>query len=122
MAEYWNETFTERLDDTYSQGTATLTGRVDITTRVTSAELESLPQTEYVKVVVECGSARSGFGVTILPGDEPPLSTMSVADEMRALVDALPNHEFEGVLRRQAPERRGGAFSQISAFGRTVKC
>lgn len=121
MTEYWNDTFDERLEDAYARDLAILAGRVDITTRVSAAELEGLPQTSYVEVVTEHGSSEQGFGAAIVPGEQPPLSTESVAREMRELVAALPNHEFEGVLRRQAPARFGGAFSRINAYGRTVR-
>lgn len=120
MTEYWNDTFDERLEDAYAQDLAILTGRVVITTRIAAAELQGLPHTDYVKPFVEYGNPEDGYVVAIVPGDVPPLSTESVAREMWELVAALPNRQFEGVLRRQAPAQHGGAFSRISASGRSV--
>lgn len=121
MTEYWNDTFDERLEEAYAQDLAILTGLVDVAGRVTAAELENLPHTHYVKAVVKYGNVDDGFGVAIGPGDVPPLSTESVALEVRMLVEALPGRQFEGALRRQAPARRGGAISRIDAHGRTVR-
>lgn len=121
MTDYWNDTFDERLEEAYAEDVTVLTGRVVITTRITAAELQGLPRTDYVKAYVEYGNPDDGYVVAIVPGDQPPLSTMSVADEVRALVEALPDRQFEGVLTRQAPARRGGAFSTITASGRTVR-
>lgn len=102
-----------------AQDPATLTGRVDITSYVSAAELENLPQ--YVKAVVEYGNADNGFGVAILPGDEPPLSTMPVAEEVRALIEALGDHDFSGALVRTAAAKHGYARSRICVFGRSVR-
>lgn len=121
MTEYWTETFVERLDDTYAEDVATLTGRVVITTRITAAELQGLPRTDYVEAFVEYGNPEDGYVVAIVPGKVAPLSTESVAREVRGLVEVLPDRQFEGVLRRQAPTRFGGAFSRISASGRAVR-
>lgn len=120
MTEFWNDTFAERIDDTYAEDVAVLTGRIVITTRITAAELQCLPRTDYVKAYVEYGNPDDGYVVAIVPGAQPPLSTMSVANEVRTLVEALPDRQFEGFLRRQAPARRGGAFSRINASGRSV--
>lgn len=120
MTEYWNDTFAERLEDDYAQDLAILTGRVVITTRITAAELKGLPHTDYVKAFVEYGNPEDGYVVAIVPGKVAPLSTESVARDVRALVEALPDRQFEDALRRQAPARLGGAFSRISAAGRTV--
>lgn len=121
MTEYWNDTFDERLDETYAEDVATLTGRVDITSYVASAELENLPQTQYVKAVAEYGNSSNGFGVAILPGAVPPLSTMSVATELRVLIEALPNHDFSGALLRTAAAKYGYGRSRINVFERTVR-
>lgn len=101
--------------------TATLTGRIDILPRLTPADLDALPAAVCVKVVTEFGNAVEGFGAVITPSGRPPLSTQEVAREIQALIDALPGHEFEGVMSRQAGARFGGAFSTIGALGRTVK-
>lgn len=108
------------LEDAYTQDLAILVGRINVTGRVSAVALENLPPTDYVEVVAEYGHDDVGFGVAILPGEAPPLSTAAVADQVRVLIEALPGHEFEGVLTRQAPARRGGAFSRICALGRTV--
>lgn len=120
MTEYWTEAFVERLDDTYAEDVAALTGRVVISTRITAAELQGLPRTDYVEAFVEYGNPEDGYVVAIVPGKVAPLSTESVAREVRALVEALPDRQFEGALRRQAPAQRGGSFSRISVAGRTV--
>lgn len=100
---------------------ATLTGRIDILPRLTAADMDGLPATSCVKVVVDFGNATEGFGAVIAPGDDPPLSTQSVAREIQELIDALPGHKFEGIMSRQAGARFGGAFSTITASGRTVR-
>lgn len=93
---------------------ATLLGRIMITGRSKAADL-NVPAFQYIKV------ADDGYGAVVISSGEPPLSTESVAREVRALIEALPGHEFKGALIRRASGRFGGARSRIEVSGRDVK-
>lgn len=84
---------------------AALTGAITIHPGAGTDDLDRIPETNYVQV--------SPDGTAIVPGDQPPLSTLSVVLEVRALIEALHGFEFDGVLVRTAASKYGSARSRI---------
>lgn len=92
---------------------ATLAGSVVIEPAAGRDDLDRVPVTSYVQV--------NRDGTAIVPTDVPPLSTESVAREVRALIEALPSFEFDGVLVRTAGSKYGSARSRISVTDSIVR-
>jgi len=86
---------------------ATLGGTIFIEPNITDDEVNLAPQTLYVRLIA------TDDGSGIIAGDWPPLSTESVAREVRALIEALPGFVFNGFLVRTAASKYGSARSRI---------
>jgi hypothetical protein len=92
---------------------ATLTGSITIEPAVEIDDLDRIPETSYVQV--------NHDGMAIVPSGEVPLSTESVAREVRALIEALRGFEFDGVLVRTAASKYGSARSRIVVTDSVVR-
>lgn len=92
---------------------ATLTGVITIRPGADADDLDRIPETNYVQV--------NRDGTAIVPTDVPPLSTESVAREVRTLIDVLPSFEFNGVLIRTAAPGFGSARSRIVVTDSVVR-
>jgi len=84
---------------------ATLTGTITIHPAAGTDDLDRIPETSYVRV--------NHDGTAIVPSGEAPLSTESVAREVRALIEALHGFEFDGILIQTAASKYGSARSRI---------
>jgi len=91
---------------------ATLIGHIAISPAAGRDDLDRIPDTSYVRV--------SRDGTAIVPGNNPPLSTLSVVLEVRALIEALSSFEFNGSLIRTAASKYGSARSRISVTNSIV--
>lgn len=102
------------VSDPDEQGTAaTLAGSIAIEPAAARDDLDRVPETSYVQV--------SRDGTAIVPSDNAPLSTESVAREVRTLIGALRGFEFNGALIRTAAAKYGSGRSRIDVTDSVVR-